>query len=68
LARSGVAFGLGAFRTTAMKRIVLLIPVVCFGLGACEKHDFKETKQLHEHHEPHAENAEHEEHVGDGEH
>ncbi len=50
LTSSGVAFGEGAFRTTAMKRLALLILVVGFGLGACERHDFKETRKLHDHH------------------
>jgi hypothetical protein len=36
-----------------MKRIALLILLVGFGLGACERHEFKETKQLHEHEEKH---------------
>ena len=50
---SGVAFGAGAFRTAAMKRLALLILVVGFGLGACERHDFEETRKLHDHHEKH---------------
>ena len=50
---SGVAFGDGLSRTAAMKRIALLILVVGFGLGACERHDFKETRRLHEHKENH---------------
>jgi hypothetical protein len=37
----------------AMKRIALLILVVGFGLGACEKHDFEKTRQLQEHHDAH---------------
>jgi hypothetical protein len=37
----------------AMKRIALLILVVGFGLGACERHDFKDTRRLHEHKEDH---------------
>jgi hypothetical protein len=53
LSCSGVAFGGGAFRTMAMKRIALLILVVGFGLGACEKHDFEKTRQLQEHHDAH---------------
>ena len=62
LASSGVAFGAGAFRTTAMKRLALLILVVGFGLGACERHDFKETRKLHDHHEKHAPEAHSENH------
>ncbi len=50
---SGVAFGAGAFRTAAMKRLALLILVVGFGVGACEKHDFEETRKLHDHHGSH---------------
>jgi hypothetical protein len=50
---SGVAFGAGLSRTTAMKRIALLILVVGFGLGACERHDFEETRKLHDQHEKH---------------
>ncbi len=60
LPSSGVAFGAGAFRTTAMKRLALLILVVGFGLGACERHDFEETRKLHDHHEKH-DTHEHEE-------
>jgi hypothetical protein len=36
-----------------MKRIALLILVVGFGLGACERHDFEETRKLHDQHEKH---------------
>jgi len=50
---SGVAFGGGLSRTAAMKRIALLILVVGFGLGACERHDFEETRKLHDQHEKH---------------
>ncbi len=42
-----------AFRTTPMKRLALLVLLLGFGLGACEKHDFEETRRLHEHHDKH---------------
>lgn len=43
-----------------MKRFALLSLLVSFGLGACERHEFEETRQLHEHHDAagHEEGAE----------
>jgi len=38
-----------------MKRYALLAILVVFGLGACERHDFEETRKLHEHEESHGE-------------
>jgi hypothetical protein len=58
---SGVAFGAEVSRTTAMKRIALLFLVVAFGLGACERHEFKETRKLHDHHDGHS-HDQHEKH------
>lgn len=45
-----------------MKRIALLMLVVGFGLGACEKHDFEETRKLHEHHDSHGDHDGHDHH------
>ena len=42
-----------------MKRFALLSVLVGFGLGACEQHDFNETKKLHEHHDSHADHMDH---------
>ena len=44
-----------------MKRSALLLVLVAFGLGACERHDFEGemgTRQLHEH-------GAHDSHTGD---
>ena len=35
-----------------MKRFAFLL-LIGFGLGACERHDFKETRKLQEHHDSH---------------
>jgi hypothetical protein len=35
-----------------MKRLAFLV-LIGFGLGACERHDFKETRKLQEHHDAH---------------
>jgi hypothetical protein len=59
LPSSGIAFETGAFRTTAMKRLALLILVIGFGLGACERHDFEETRKLHDHHDSHGDHDSH---------
>lgn len=40
-----------------MKRIALLSVLVAFGLGACERHEFEETKRLHSHGDSHAEHS-----------
>jgi hypothetical protein len=53
LERSGVAFGRRAFRTARMKRLALLVLLAGFGLGACERHDFEDTRRLHEHQDKH---------------
>lgn len=45
-----------------MKRLALLILVVGFGLGACERHDIEETKRLHDKHENHDHHDHHENH------
>jgi len=44
-----------------MIRFALLLVVIGFGLGACERHDFEGpegTKRLHEHHDSHGEHDE----------
>ncbi|MES2982566.1 MAG: hypothetical protein V4727_09660 [Verrucomicrobiota bacterium] len=56
-----------------MKRLALLILVVGFGLGACERHELEETRKLHDHHGPdhkddigkHPQHGEYEEHKKD---
>ena len=50
-----------------MKRFALLSLLVAFGLGACERHDFEETKRLHNHGDSHgdAHGDSHPEHPGD---
>lgn len=35
-----------------MKRFAFLL-LIGFGLGACERHDFEETRKLQEHHDSH---------------
>ena len=55
--RSGVAFRGGMAKRGAMKRFALLSVLFAFGIGACERHDFKETRQLHEHNESHGEKS-----------
>ncbi len=55
--RSGVAFRCGLIMRGAMKRFALLSLLVAFGLGACERHDFEETRQLHEHEAAHGEKS-----------
>ena len=49
-------------RTAAMKRIALLILVVGFGLGACERHEFEETRKLHDSHDGHSHDEHSEKH------
>lgn len=59
---SGVETGLPitgkCLKGGAMKRFTLLSVLFAFGLGACERHDFEETKRLHGHGDSHAEHAE----------
>lgn len=49
----GVAFLPGMSKRSAMKHFTLfaalMVVLVSFGLGACERHDFESTKRLHSH-------------------
>ena len=46
----GVAIPVRLSNKGDMKRFALLTLAACFGLGACERHEFEETRKLHEHH------------------
>jgi len=58
----GVAFPFRLSKRGDMKRLALLTLVVSFGLGACERHDFEETRKLHDHHESGEKHADGEHH------
>jgi hypothetical protein len=41
------------------KHVSLWVALVAFGMGACERHEWEETKQLYEDHGEHGEGAGH---------
>ena len=45
----------------------LWVALVALGMGACERHEWEETKQLYEDHEGHGKEAGHGDGEGDGE-
>ena len=44
--------------TRVMKRLALIPVFFVLFLGACERHDFEDTRRLHEHHGAHDDHSE----------